>query len=242
MSCINAGFQHCLFNDKLPVKGHAERVTDSTTYFPEGDSLSNTKLLDVNEADVTADGEWHGGYRLELDLYDTNDIDSSFDLMGKFSRDRLFQLYNNNHLTQKQTNYIHNRLYNTEDDYVSSATGATYLRYKYKYDDNCNLLQLDQMNEDLSVEKKYIFQYNDKHNLTECKVYNGSSLLLKQVKYGYDKNNNEIGYTIYDTKKKVAYNFNFTYHEYDTIGNWQKRVKYKNNKLVAVTQRHIKYF
>ncbi len=58
----------------------------------------------------------------------------------------------------------------------------------------------------------------------------------------YDKNNNEIGYTIYDNKTKAACNYNFTYHEYDTIGNWQKRVKYKNNKPLAITRRRIKYF
>ena len=73
-------------------------------------------------------------------------------------------------------------------------------------------------------------------------MYNGSNLLLKQAKYAYDKNNNETGYTVYDNKTKVAYNFSFTYLEYDTTGNWQKRIKYKNNKPVAITRRRIKYF
>ncbi len=184
MSCNNAGFQHCLFNDKLRVKGHAERVTDSTIYFQGGDSLSNAKLLDVITARFTSDGKWQGNdYHNVSDFSDTNDVGYLFDIMGKFSRDRLIQKEYDHSFTQGPTNYNHNRRYNTEDDYVSSATGAGYLRYKYKYNENCDLLQFDQMNEDSSVEKKYIFQYNDEHNLTECKVYKGSNLLLKQVKY-----------------------------------------------------------
>jgi len=241
MSCNPHGFQHCLFNEELRVKGSTEWVSDSTIYLLD-DSLPGKGLPDVHTDYFTADGDWHGSSSQGLPLYDTSDIDSSFDITGKFTRDRLLRQDDNNHLKQKQENYAPHSNYNTEDDYVSTASGMGYLRYKYKYDDNCNVLQLEQFNEDISAGKKYIFLYNDRNNLIECKLYDGNNVLIKQVKYEYDKNNNATGYAIHNNKSNVTINFSFIYDEYDTKGNWQKRVKYKNGKRIAITHRSIKYF
>jgi hypothetical protein len=223
----------------MNLKGHPKFVIDSTIPFPPGDSLLNAKLPLVTTTQFRSDTEedlsWDD--RSQDVCYDTGDIDPSFDIMGKFSSD------DKNYLFPKggKATFSHNSRYNFEDDFDTSATGVVFLRYKYIIDFKGNLLEVDRMNEHSTLEKKYQFQYDDKQLLTESKIFTGSNL-AKQVEYSYDKNNNETGYTICDENKTVVCNFSFTYEAHDTAGNWQKRIKYKNDEPIIITYRRIKYF
>ncbi|MFT3701698.1 MAG: hypothetical protein QM802_04985 [Agriterribacter sp.] len=201
----------------------------------------NDSLWEVKTTTFSIDGDWNGNNSRTCEC-NIDEADSLFDMVGKFSRELLLNNDRNKKLYHRRTMYAPHGSYNTQVDYVSDESGEVFLIDQYKYDNNCNLIQLDRRNKDSIVLKKYIFQHDKANNLTQWELYDATDLLLKKATYQYDKNNNETGYAIDDTKKKIAFNCSFTYDGIDTAGNWQKRIKLKNNKPVAITYRHIEYF
>jgi len=128
-----------------------------------------------------------------------------------------------------------------EKEYAGPGNGGTYLRSIYHYDDHGDILQLEQYNDDSSLNKKFAFTYNDKLRVTECKVYNAANVLTYRVIYKYN-NNLETGYTIYDLAKKQTNQYDFEYSSFDAHNNWQQKVIDKNHQPFAQTVRKISYY
>lgn len=227
------------FKEKL--NGHAAKLMDSTWYI-NNDSASISKagyLVKVyafnQEGTVT-------GWALHApDVKDTAAVDMSIlDVQGKFNEDLLLQ--RDDRLGIKMKDQAAGNTGLLGESYAIASDGRTYKRYARKFDKDYNLLEIDQFNPDSSLEEKYTFTYDAKLQMTECKTYNTQGVVIKKIRYIYDKNDLEAGYTVYDGSDKVVDQFTFTYSDHDEVGNWRKRNCYKNNQPFAVTQRTIAYY
>jgi hypothetical protein len=109
-----------------------------------------------------------------------------------------------------------------------------------KYDNKGNLVENDWISSDGSLVFKWIFKYDNKKKLIERKNIYDKEILLRQT-YKYDNNGNEIEKNLYDPRNNRHTMETFKY-EFDKMGNWIKRIDFKNDTPKFLIEREIKYF
>lgn len=230
-----------MFENIPSVNGKPERIIDSTGYLPGNDSSEQARLWDVSTVNFKTDDSWAGWSSSSAEGLFWDGIDSAFDVTGKFYRSLLLDEIRKKGWKHGQTSYEHQPEYNIENDIITGEGGVRFT-YTFRYDENCDLLQFNKMEPDLRLGKKYIFTYAGKNKLIGCRLYDGNDQLLKEATYTYDATEKETGYIIYGPDHTVLVKCLFTYESFDQKGNWQKRIKYKGGKVVAVTVRRIEYY
>jgi PBP1b-binding outer membrane lipoprotein LpoB len=95
------------------------------------------------------------------------------------------------------------------------GNGTFLFKYVFKYDDNGNRIEWIQQGQDSSVVGKVIYKYNEKNNLAEQTEYKG------------------------DGSVKAIYTYSY---EFDKKGNWLRRKKMQDGKVVEIKERDVKYY
>jgi len=95
------------------------------------------------------------------------------------------------------------------------GNGTLLFKYTFKYDDNGNRTEWIQQGSDSAVIGKVIYKYNEKNNLAEQTEYNGNGSVKAVYTYSYDL---------------------------DRKGNWIRRKKMQDGKVVEIKERDVKYY
>jgi hypothetical protein len=95
------------------------------------------------------------------------------------------------------------------------GNGTFLFKYIFNYDDNGNRIEWIQQGPDSSVVGKVIYKYNEKNALSEQTEYNGSGSIKAIYTYSY---------------------------EFDKKGNWIRRKKMQDGKVVEIKERDVKYY
>ncbi len=117
-----------------------------------------------------------------------------------------------------------------------------------KYDDKGNRIEYSSFNSDGSQEQKRTFKYDDKGNKIEISsfVYDGNQQSQNYKRtYKYDDKGNEIEieYNTYYPEDSLVYKYTDKYkYDFDSKGNWIKKIKFENEVPTLKVVREIEYF
>ena len=110
---------------------------------------------------------------------------------------------------------------NREDDRFT-------VKHKYTYDNERRLIEDDYFRNDGKPGLRYTYEY--KNNQEEVRVYASDGSLSQRYVNALDEKEIAKDHTVFDTKTdSVKDKYNYTY-EYDSHGNWIKRI---DSKLVT---------
>ena len=102
-------------------------------------------------------------------------------------------------------------------------------KFKYKYDSDGNVSEESWYQNDDSLWLKYVYKL--KSNRREELVYSADGSLNQKYVYTLDEKGNEVEMLIYDTEKNsVESKETYKYEEFDSKGNWTKRITSEGEK------------
>ncbi len=113
------------------------------------------------------------------------------------------------------TTYKYDKLGNESEERNTDPSGLMFMSAKGKYDLNGNRIVYDRFDQ-------------------------FGHLFLKS-NLRYDKNGNEIEEREYDSHESLQFKTSYEYSEYDSKGNWQRRVMYKNEVPKIIVERKLEY-
>ena len=91
--------------------------------------------------------------------------------------------------------------------------------------------------------EKTIYKFNNKGNLIESNRYDSKGNFSWKYNYKYDNRGNKIYECSSNSigENYIDYPYKFTY-EFDDIGNWIKKIEYRNNIPSIIYERDIEYY
>lgn len=113
-------------------------------------------------------------------------------------------------------------------------------KFVYKYDEKGNLVERSQLFDEDKREKT-LYKYDDEGNKIEAYIYNSDEVLQFKSTYMYDKKGNLVeeirdhdseGYTL-----EIEYKY-----EYDSYGNWIRKILTYDDYPESITEREIEYY
>ena len=114
------------------------------------------------------------------------------------------------------------------------------LRHYFKYDEKGQLRERSTVKGNGSLSFRYNFNYDDKGNKIEWIQIAPNGAVNGKVNYKYDDKNNMIEETTYKANGELKSTFTYSY-EYDNKGNWKRRNKMQDGKLVEIKERQVTY-
>ena len=85
------------------------------------------------------------------------------------------------------------------------------------------------------------YKYDDKGNRIESATYDVYGELMGKSKFKYDDKGNQIEWAYYDKDGELDYTEIYEL-EYDSKGNWIKKITYKDDKPTFISEREIEYY
>lgn len=106
----------------------------------------------------------------------------------------------------------------------------------FMYDNNDNIIEVSHFNAENVLESKEVYKYNTKGMLVESELHKDNKLISKN-KYTNDKEgtNSALNYSGDSSQYTYVYN-------YDSKGNWIKKIVFENNNPSGILIREIEYF
>jgi hypothetical protein len=113
-------------------------------------------------------------------------------------------------------------------------------KHFFKYDEKGQLGERTTLRGNGTVLFRYIFKYDENGNKTEWVQIAANGAVAGKVVYKYDDKNNMIEETLYGSNGEIKSTFTYSY-EYDKKGNWTRRNKMQDGKVVEIKERQITY-
>lgn len=129
------------------------------------------------------------------------------------------------------------------------SDGSLKIKLTYKYDNIGNVIKEQKYRSDGTLLKKYRYQYDNKGNLVKKNRHESDGIIIIRPSqttiwmwtYKYDDKGNIIEVKEYDSVGNLDNVKNFKY-EYDSKGNWVKRIDFINEKPKYILIREHKYY
>jgi hypothetical protein len=138
--------------------------------------------------------------------------------------------------------YLYDKKKYLIEESVYSAAGVLGFKRIYKNDGLGNRIEANGYKPDGSPQPgmKYTNQFDDKNNIREEKIYKANEALELTFKFKYDDKGNIIEENQLQPNGDVGCK---TYkYEFDIEGNWIKKIEFRDDKPISVTERKIEYF
>jgi len=105
----------------------------------------------------------------------------------------------------------------------------------YQYDDNGNLTEVKRFKTEEVIDTRELYAFDNKGNIKESEFHRESKLISKNI-YKYDGGGdyNELNFG-----DSVMYTYKYNY---DSKGNWIKKIVFENNNPSGILLREIEYF
>lgn len=160
---------------------------------------------------------------------------------------RIMYLYQNNKLVEYNEYDSQGLLFGTGKYEIGEDDNPTRLNYKtsdgrynwsetFKYDGNGNIIEVNHFRTEKAMDSKEIYNFNDDGYLSTSELHRDGNLVTKNT-FITDEEGSRTE-MIYGADKS-----NFTYiYNYDSKGNWVKKIVFENNSPSGVLIREIEYF
>lgn len=160
---------------------------------------------------------------------------------------RIMYLYQNNQLVEYNEYDSQGLLFGTGKYEISEEGNPSKLNYKtndgrynwsetFKYDNNGNVIEVEHYRTENAIDSKEIYNFNDEGFLSTSELHKDGKLVTKNT-FTTDEEGSrtEMNYG--------ADNSTYTYiYNYDSKGNWIKKIVFENNSPSGVLVREIEYF
>lgn len=149
-------------------------------------------------------------------------------------------LYDENDVLLTVTNSTYDGFGNRIQDDNFDGKGKALGKVIYTYDSRRLKTSEETYSADgnIMTKKKFIYEYRGK--LSQQQVYDNNGKLVEKNIYTFNDSGDENEWTNYDRTGFPIYQYTYRY-EYDTQGNWIKKVQVKDGKPVYYTIREIAY-
>jgi hypothetical protein len=158
------------------------------------------------------------GTLLEIGLYKT---DGSLISITKYK-------YNDQGQMIEQNGY--------SDDKLTYAISYKYDSSGFKVEENSSFSANN------SANQKLLFTYDSRGNEIKSVAMKDDKKSNYSFTYGYNDSDNVVSENFYDANGNMLTWSSYKYLEYDKAGNWIKRIKFKNDEPVEITEREIEYY
>lgn len=160
---------------------------------------------------------------------------------------RIMYLYQNNKLIEYNEYDSQGLLFGTGKYEIGDDDRPKRLNYKtndgrynwfetYKYDNNGNVIEVNHYRTEKAIDSKEVYHYNSDDFLESSELTKDGKLVTTNT-YKTDKDG---------SRTEMSYgqdNSTFTYiYNYDSKGNWVKKIVFENNSPSGVLIREIEYF
>ncbi|MDF1673197.1 MAG: hypothetical protein P1U41_06805 [Vicingaceae bacterium] len=160
---------------------------------------------------------------------------------------RIMYLYQNNQLVEYNEYDSQGLLFGTGKYEIGEDGNPKRLNYKtsdgrynwsetYKYDDDNNIIEVDHFRTENSLDSKEIYTFNDDGFLSASELLRDGELVSKNS-FTTDKDGSRTEMIYGADSSKYTYIYN-----YDSKGNWVKKIVFKNDSPSGVLIREIEYF
>lgn len=160
---------------------------------------------------------------------------------------RIMYLYQNNKLIEYNEYDSQGLLFGTGKYEIGEDGNPTRLNYRtsdgrynwsetFKYDSHNNLIEVDHFRTDNAIDSKEIYNYDENGYLQKSELSKDGKLITTNT-YTADKDGSR-------TEMKYGQdNTTYTYiYNYDSKGNWKKKIIFENNNPSGILIREIEYF
>lgn len=191
-------------------------------------------------------------YKYLISIIDFNNIKYIMDSKVKYLYDANgnkteLNKYNKDGNLQLKVLIICDKNGNIIQEKCINALGKTLSISKYKFDNNNNLIETNELGEDtINSFFKTTYKYDENGNQIEIQYWDNKSIKLNKEVYAYDDKSNiiEIKYLNNDgTLNSTIGPAIKTYkYEFDDTKNWTKKITYEDNKPSEISEREIEYY
>lgn len=148
--------------------------------------------------------------------------------------------YNSNDSLLGKLIYTYDHRGNKIEKNAYSSDGSLYNKYIYAYNQMGNQIEEKLYNSKGILTNKNTYTYDDKANLTEHTEYGSAGFYVKNT-YAYDEQGNQIEQNRYNADGSLEKKYSRAY-EYDTQGNWTKKLSFKNKIPEYIQVREYEYY
>lgn len=228
------------------IKGDRARASD---FQKDVFILYNKSGNRIEDNRYNRDDSLHERYTF---IYDDKDRLIEENWFARIDRRFLFKYDENNYLVERnwfdpdgslkrKTIYHYNEKGNLTEESAFNSDGSLNSKYTFEYDLNGNRIKerwYDHTAKPIGIIEN---KYDRKGNLTEIINYSATGELIRTEKYTYDRKGNPLEEAWYNREGKQIRFHTYTY-QYDSRGNWTKRIEFNFNVPVFVVTREIDYF
>lgn len=131
--------------------------------------------------------------------------------------------------------------------YVEDAERQVESRTNYKYDDQGRISQLSYNDQYNNIFKREVYLYNPDGTIQKTLVYDRGDRKIQEWRFEYDKHRQAVSQTLYDyTEDEPEVFFTLYRYDYDSRGNWVRKVEYSldGDKMDPqyIIERKLEYF
>jgi hypothetical protein len=179
---------------------------------------SDSNIVESNDGSVKTISKYDKkGRNTELDSYDNKE---------KLISSRIFK-------------------YDEKGDCLSDCVTDNYQKvqisvcWTYKYDERGDQIERSYFPSPEKPERIFTRSFDKGHNLIEVQSTRGPE---DHLKYGYDNKGNLTEEFNYDSKDHILESIRYQYINFDTHGNWLKKITFKNGSIKNIVEREITYY
>lgn len=160
---------------------------------------------------------------------------------------RIMYLYQNNRLVEFNEYDSQGLLFGTGKYELGEGDKPTKLNYKtndgrynwtetFKYDENGNIIEVEHYRTENAIDSKEIYNFNDEGYLNSSELHKDGKLITKNT-FKTDEDGSRIKMTYGADSSVYTYIYN-----YDSKGNWVKKIVFENDNPSGILIREIEYF
>lgn len=150
--------------------------------------------------------------------------------------------YDENGALKQRGEYVYDKKRNLIEASSYFPDGLLLGKIKYIYDSKGNNTERLSYDPEGVMYEKSVYKYDAKGNVIEIRILDGEGLLLSKYLYKYDKQGNPIEELVYGATDDILLGKMTTNYEYDSSGNWVRKIVTSDNKPVTISEQQIEYY
>lgn len=149
--------------------------------------------------------------------------------------------YNNKNKLEEKIIYTYDSAHNQIGWQSYDGDSVLLVKAVYVYNLFGNMIEENLYDADGNLEKKSLMIYDANNRVSTLVEYAGNYLMVKTVQFKYDVQGNITDEMWYDKDNNVLDHYSNKY-TYDKKKNWTKKMAYRNEVPVTITERELTYF
>lgn len=210
-------------------------LIEKNNYLSDGSLEYKTKYNYNSKGNITEENDYYGSGNL------CSKNQFNYDSNGNVIEENNQKVYNDKLRLEYKLIYLYD-IKGNKIKFERYYGQKNILYKKLNYDTNGNVIEeYSYSTQDGSLLHKEQFKYDATGNKTELNWYNSDGSLSLKINYKYDVRGNKIEQINLHGDMSLDFKQSWQY-EYDAIGNWIKKIQFKDDKPNEIIERIIEYY